>query len=70
MNILHNRLKELKEWLKNNGRTQKHFAKDIGVSYAMISQYLNGNHKPSTKPAQRIYDITGIITNIDIEINE
>ncbi len=46
---------KLLELLKNKFRKQKHvFAKNIGVSAAMISKYLSGECLPAFKTALKI----------------
>ena len=48
----------LKEWLRENGKTQRDFAGEVGISQAMLSRMMRGERSASLRIAKQIKELT------------
>lgn len=65
---------KLKDWLKQEKRTQTAFAAEIGVPPSLLSGYIKGSKWPGRDKIERIYRATeGAVTAndfADLEMSE
>lgn len=61
----------LKDFLKLKKQSLEDFARELGLSYAAVRQYVNAGRVPTPKVMRRIVDITnGAVTPNDFFADE
>lgn len=57
-------VKNIKQWLKKNGRSRGWLAKKIKVSVSLVSQMLNGERKIPNQYLLSIVEVTGMSPDV------
>ncbi|MFC3180478.1 helix-turn-helix domain-containing protein [Cypionkella sinensis] len=47
-------MEKLSQYLSSSGKTQRHFAEEVGVDKSVMSRFLSGKAKPGREVAVRI----------------
>lgn len=58
--MVRKRYPNLREFLKQTGRTQEEFASRLGISQPQLSKIVNGKQRPKLELALEIAGITGV----------